>query len=48
MSNKDIQVNPQYVINSLLRQISELAQKLSMLEAIIDSQNENANNEPSA
>jgi hypothetical protein len=44
MSNQDIQINPQHVINSLVRQISDQSQKIAMLEAFIEQQN-NANNE---
>jgi hypothetical protein len=35
---EQMQIDPQHVINSLLRQISEQAQKIAMLEAILDQQ----------
>jgi hypothetical protein len=35
---EQVQIDPQHVINSLLRQISEQAQKIAMLEAILDQQ----------
>jgi len=35
---EQMQIDPQHVINSLVRQISEQAQKIAMLEAILDQQ----------
>ncbi len=40
---EQVQIDPQHVINSLLRQISEQAQKIAMLEAILDQQQGAAN-----
>ena len=33
-----MQINPQHVINSLVRQIADQAQKIAMLEAMLDQQ----------
>ena len=38
MSNENIQVDPQQVINSLTRQIAEQAQKVAVLEALLEMQ----------
>jgi len=40
MNRENIQVDPQHVINSLTRQSAEQAQKIAVLEALIEMQNE--------
>jgi hypothetical protein len=40
-----MQLDPQHVINSLVRQISEHAQKIAMLEAILEQQQKPADKE---
>ena len=42
---EQMKIDPQHVINSLVRQISEQAQKIAMLEAILDQQQQGAGDE---
>lgn len=48
MSNTDIQVNPEHVIESLSRQIAEQAQKIAMLESYLRQMQEEPKQEPKA
>ena len=43
---EQLQIDPQHVINSLVRQISEQAQKIAMLEAILDQQQSAGGEQP--
>jgi hypothetical protein len=43
---EQLQIDPQHVINSLVRQISEQAQKIAMLEAILDQQQSQGGEQP--
>lgn len=48
MSNTDIQVKPEHVIESLSRQVAEQAQKIGMLESYIRQLQEHQPEEPKA
>ena len=48
MSNTDIQVKPEHVIESLSRQIAEQAQKIAMLESYLRQMQEQQSEEPKA
>ena len=48
MSNQDIQVKPEHVIESLSRQVAEQAQKIGMLESYIRQLQEQQPEEPKA
>lgn len=38
MTMEQTQVDPQHVVNSLMRQIADLAGKVAMLEALLEQQ----------
>jgi hypothetical protein len=48
MSNTDIQVKPEHVIESLSRQVAEQAQKIGILESYIRQIQEQQTSEPKA
>jgi uncharacterized coiled-coil protein SlyX len=48
MSNQDIQVKPEHVIESLSRQVAEQAQKIAILESYLRQMQEEPKQEPKA